>query len=141
VEDDEEVSEMAKLTRAQRTFIHDNPYYAVVTTLREDGSPHATVVWVDEDGGDVIINTAYPRKKAQELENDSRASVMVVDPADPYRWVSVSGRAELSTAGADDVIDALSRKYLGHEYRNHKAGETRVTARITPDRITAAGIE
>ena len=31
---------MASLTDEQRAFIRDNPYYAVVTTMREDGSPH-----------------------------------------------------------------------------------------------------
>jgi len=37
---------MPKLTEAQRAFIRD-PNYAVMTTLRADGSPHSTVIWVD----------------------------------------------------------------------------------------------
>ena len=44
---------MAKLSERQREFLR-NPYFGVVTTLREDGSPHNTVVWVDVDDEAVI---------------------------------------------------------------------------------------
>ena len=70
---------MAKLSEAQRAFIRDNAFYAVVTTLRADGSPHSTVVWVTEENGKVLFNTAYPRVKARDLERDPRASVVVLD--------------------------------------------------------------
>ena len=131
---------MAKLTDAQRAFVRDNPFYAVVTTLREDGSPHSTVVWVDEEDGEILFNTAYPRVKPRELEHDPRASVAVVDPADGYRWIAVSGPATLTTDGANDDIDRLSRKYTGADYQWHREGETRVTVRLRPERITAYGI-
>ena len=52
---------MAKLTEKQKEFLR-NPYVGTVTTLREDGSPHSTVVWVDDvENGDVSFNTAYGR--------------------------------------------------------------------------------
>ena len=41
---------MAKLSEKQLQFL-ENPYVGVVTTLREDGSPHSTVVWVDVEDG------------------------------------------------------------------------------------------
>lgn len=135
---------MAKLTEAQAAFIRDNPFYGVVTTLRPDGSPHSTVVWVTEENGKVLFNTAYPRVKAQELERDPRASVVVLDAADGYRWVAVSGPVELTTDGAKADIDALSRKYDGIDYPNHEKGEaigeTRVTARLTPNRVQGYGV-
>jgi PPOX class probable F420-dependent enzyme len=131
---------MARLTRRQRDFIHERPIYATVTTLRADGSPHSTVVWVDEDDGKVLFNTAYPRVKAKELDRDPRASVTLVDPEDGYRWIAVSGPATLTTEGANEDIDRLSRKYDGTDYRHHREGETRVSVRITPERVTSRGI-
>jgi PPOX class probable F420-dependent enzyme len=131
---------MAKLTDDQRAFIRDNPYYAVVTTLREDGSPHATVVWVDEDEGRILLNTAYPRAKTKDLTNDPRAAVTIIDPADPYKWISVSGPVTLTTETANDDIDRLARKYTGDDYKWHREGETRVTAWLDPDKVTAYGI-
>lgn len=132
---------MATLTEKQQEFL-DNRFYAVVTALRPDGSPHSTVVWVDRDDGTVTFNTAYPRAKPRYLENDPRLSVFVLDPEDPFRWLSVSGRAELTTEGADDHIDRLSKKYTGRDrYASHRPGEQRVTVRVHADRIEARGID
>ena len=87
---------MAELTDAQRSFIADNPYVATATTLRKDGSPHNTIVWIDAEDGTVTFNTAVGRAKERHLREDPRVAVTVVDPQNTYRWVSVSGRAELS---------------------------------------------
>ena len=128
------------LTKAQRAFLHDNAFLAVLTTLRADGSPHSTVVWVDEEGGDVLFNTAEGRAKPRHLAADPRASITVVDPSDQYRWVSVSGPAELTTEGAREQIDTLAKKYLGvDEYPWHKEGEQRVTVRIKPEKVDSTG--
>ncbi len=131
---------MSRLSDAQRAFIRDNSFYAVVTTLRADGSPHSTVVWVDERDGEVMFNTAYPRPKARELEHDPRASITVVDPNDAYRWIAVSGSVTLITEGANDDIDRLSRKYDGHAYGSYREDETRVTALLRPEKIDAHGL-
>jgi len=131
---------MTKLTDAQGAFIRDNQFCAVVTTLRKDGSPHSTIVWVDERDGKVMFNTAYPRAKARELEHDPRACVAVVDPNDAYRWLVVSGTVTLTIDGAVDDIDYLSRKYDGHDFGSHREGETRVTALLTPEKIDARGL-
>jgi PPOX class probable F420-dependent enzyme len=132
---------MAKLTDKQREFLQQ-PFVATVTTLREDGSPQSTVVWLDVDDGGVSFNTALGRAKPKHLEHDPRASVLVVDPKDPYKWVSVDGRAEITTEGADEQIDKLAKKYLGKdEYPWRNPEETRVKVRITPEHITATGLE
>jgi PPOX class probable F420-dependent enzyme len=130
---------MARLTAAQRSFLDDNPFAGIVTTLRPDGSPHSTVVWVDVDGDDVLFNTAFGRFKERNISADPRVSLAVVDPADAYRWIAVSGRASLETEGADAHIDKLSRKYLGKDYP-WGAGQERVIARIAVDKVDSAGL-
>ena len=132
---------MSNLTEKQKEFLHQ-PYVGVVTTLRPDGSPHSTVVWVDVEDGIVSFNTAYGRVKPRNLEHDPRASVTVVDPGDAYRWLSVEGLAELTTDGADAQIDRLAKKYLGEdEYPFRKEGEQRVSVRIRPERVVGAGVD
>src|SRR5688500_1336733 len=88
-----------RVTEEQGRFLRE-PNYAVVATLRSDGSPHQTVTWVDWDGKHVVVNTSDERAKRQYLEGDPRVSVLVLDREDPYRWLSVSGTAELTTEGA-----------------------------------------
>jgi PPOX class probable F420-dependent enzyme len=133
---------MAELTEAQRKFIAENPYVATVTTLRRDGSPHATIVWVDAENGTISFNTAVGRAKERHLRNDPRISLIVVDPKNTYQWVSISGRAELTTDGADDQIDRLAKKYLGEDkYPWRSPDEERISVKITPEKVDAYGFE
>jgi PPOX class probable F420-dependent enzyme len=132
---------MAKLNDAQAEFLR-NPYYAVITTLRPDGTPHQTVVWVDADDGDVLINTAEGRAKPRHMRANPNVSVAVVDPANGYHSLVVSGKAELSHDGADAHIDKLAKKYLDADtYPFRKEGEVRVVVRIRPERIESAGFD
>jgi PPOX class probable F420-dependent enzyme len=132
---------MASLTEPQRAFLNDNPFVGIITTLRRDGSPHSTVVWVDVDGDDVLVNTARGRVKERNIARDPRVSLAVVDPEDTYRWVAVTGRAVLEDDGADAHIDKLSRKYLGTDYPWRSTAGERVIARITVDRVDARGLD
>src|SRR4051812_34319812 len=102
------------LSTAQQQFL-DNPYVGVVTTLREDGSPHSTIVWVEQQGGELSFNTATGRAKERHLSNDPRLSLLVVDPQNGHQWVAVSGSGELTTDDADPQIDRLAKKYLGQD--------------------------
>ena len=132
---------MPKLTEQQQQFL-DNPYVGLVTTLRKDGSPHSTVVWVDHEDGAVSFNTALGRVKPTNLERDPRVALLVLDPNDPYKWIALDGAAELTTEGADAQIDRLAKKYIGQdEYPWRTPEERRVTVRITPRRIDAHGLD
>src|SRR5947209_20604033 len=128
---------MATLSEKQRQFL-ENPFVGVVTTLREDGSPHSTVVWVDIEDGVPSFNTASGRKKPANLENDPRAALLVIDPSDAYKWVAVDGRTEITTDGADPQIDKLAKKYIGKdEYPWRNPEEQRIKVKIQPVHVTS----
>jgi PPOX class probable F420-dependent enzyme len=132
---------MATLDEKARKFLEE-PFVGEVTTLRPNGSPHSTVVWVDVDDDGPTFNTAVGRAKERYLRQDPRVSLIVVDPENAYRWVSIDGTAELTTEGADDQIDKLAKKYLGQdEYPWRKPEEQRVTVRIRPNRVETTGLD
>ena len=132
---------MTELKESHRKFL-EQPFVGVVTTLRSDGSPHNTVVWVDVDEQGPSFNTAYPRVKPRHLEQNPHVALTVVDPNDPYKWVTIDGRAELTTDGADAQIDKRSEKYTGNpKYQGHRPDEQRVTVRILPEHVIARGLE
>ena len=81
----------SKLDDKPREFLDENPYVGVATTLRADGSPHSTIVWVDVEDGKASFNTARGRAKTKHLEHDPRASLTMVDPNNAWKWVAVSG--------------------------------------------------
>ena len=130
---------MAKLTAAEAQMFTD-PYYGVAATVRADGSPHQSVVWVDYDGENVVFNTAEGRAKPDHIRANPSVGVTVVDPQDPYRWIAVSGPAEMTEDGAREHIDALSRKYRGRDY-DLPPGQQRLIVRVKPERVTAYGLD
>ncbi|HSS81300.1 MAG TPA: PPOX class F420-dependent oxidoreductase [Gaiellaceae bacterium] len=132
---------MATLDEKAQKFL-EQPFVGTVTTLRDDGSPHSTIVWVDTNTGEVSFNTATGRAKEKHLRRDPRVSLLVVDPENTYKWVAVSGTAELTTDGADGQIDRLAKKYLGQdEYPWRNPEEERITVRITPQHVDASGFD
>jgi hypothetical protein len=68
--------------------------------------------------------------------------VLVVHPEDPYQWVAVSGRAELTTEGADEQIDHLAKKYLDQdEYPWRDPAQQRISVKIAPERVDSYGFD
>ena len=128
---------MATLTPEQAQLFLDANYGAAAT-LRADGSPHQTVVWVDWDGEHVVFNTHEGRAKARHVRRDPRVSVVVFDGANWYRWLSVSGTAELVEEGALEHVNKLAQKYTGEDY-DLPPGQKRVIVRFRPERVTAYG--
>lgn len=112
------------------------PNFATLVTLAEDGSPHASIVWIDADAGRVLVNTAEGRVKARNLHRDPRAAILVMRGNDPYDWTSITGTVE-DTVGEPEAlrhIDALSRRYDGKPW-DPVPEQRRVVFRIRPGRI------
>jgi PPOX class probable F420-dependent enzyme len=115
----------------------DRPVLASLATIASDGSPQITPLWIDVDGGDLIINTARGRAKERNLSRSPKVAVCVIDPDDPYNVIAVRGTVtEITTDGADAHIDSLAKKYLGVDtYPMRTEGEVRVKIRIRTDRV------
>jgi PPOX class probable F420-dependent enzyme len=136
------VEQQAALREAQLRFLDENPFVGVLTTLRRDGSPHSTVVWVDVEDGRVSFNTEEGRAKVRHLDDDPRVSLIVVDPSDPYKWVSISGATDVTTEGAREQIDELAKKYLGQdEYPWANPDKRRLKVMIQPAHVDSSGFD
>jgi len=131
---------MATLNEKQAKLFTDRNW-GVIATIREDGSPQVTPVWIDYDGENVLVNSARGRSKVTNIERDPRATVTVL-PADDQQsgYVMVSGPAQISEDGALEHINLLAHKYLGQDKYPHLGpGEKRVIIRIRPERIDGFG--
>ena len=132
---------MADVLSEKARALIARPVLASLATLNPDGSPQITPLWVDLDGDDVVFNTAQGRKKARNLERDSRVAVTVIDPDDQYNVVAFRGTVtEVTTDGADAHIDSLAKKYLGVDtYPMRREGEVRIRVTVRTDHIAMQG--
>lgn len=133
---------MSKLTAGQSSFLHDEPNVAVVAALRQDGTAHQTVVWVDWDGEHILLNLNTERAKLDYLQRDPRVSVLVLDRDDPFRWIGIEGTvAEITPEGAYEHIVRQAGVYLGRESYELQPGEQRILVRVALERVEAKNVE
>jgi len=125
-----------KLEGPARQLLED-PNFAFVATVRDDGTPLVVPTWVDVDNGHVVLNSNEDRTWPRRLREGGVATITVPNKDNPYEYVSFTGElVEDTHEGADEHIDRLAHKYLGaDEYPNRFPGEQRVILRLRPDRV------
>ena len=123
------------------------PICGVLTTLRGDGQPHSSLVWVDDDGLCARVNTTLQRQQGRNVLANPKVSLLVVDPENTARFIQIRGDAELSEDGAEEHLDALTRqytphpRYYGYVYpADQQYTETRVICTVHARRITLDAI-
>lgn len=133
-----------RLSTSARMLINGaNP--GILSTLNPDGSPQTSVVWVGQDGDDLVISSAAGRRKVRNLERDPRASLTIVDYEDMEQYIEVRGTATVAEDPGRALAVALGEKYNGpgggQEFLDRPPEEVRVVIRLTPLKIVdrAAG--
>jgi PPOX class probable F420-dependent enzyme len=111
--------------------------FASVATLMPDGSPHVSVMWVDSDGENIILNSAEGRVKTNNLRNDHRIAIAITDSENPYRQAMIRGKVvEVTHDEAMEHTDVLAKKYLGlDKYPYHQPTDVRVIFKVKPESV------
>jgi PPOX class probable F420-dependent enzyme len=112
---------------------------AQLATLRPDGTPHLTPVWIDLEGDRLLVNARADRLKAKHMQQRGDVAICIVDPANPFRYLAVTGVVEsVEETGAMSHMDKLAARYL--RVRNYpwaKPGDRRLLFRIRPTRVSS----
>ena len=117
--------------------LFEKPALANFATVMPDGTPNVLPVWVDYDGTYILVNTFKDSQKHRNMEKRPKVGLDIVDPSNPWHWLSVRGHiAEITEEGANAHIDKLSKKYTGQDkYGFHQPGQVRIICKIVPDRV------
>jgi PPOX class probable F420-dependent enzyme len=125
----------------------DKPVHGVLTTMMADGQPQSSIVWCDYDGAVVRVNTTLDRQKTRNIQAEPRVTLLVTDPLDSARWIEIRGTAEITTEGANQHLDKLTREYTDSSQFYGEIvplelaeKETRVICKIRPHKITLDAI-
>ncbi|MEX5634605.1 MULTISPECIES: PPOX class F420-dependent oxidoreductase [Parafrankia] len=128
----------ARLPEAVRALA-DAPTYVTLATIRPDGAPRLTVLWIARDGDDLLLSTVRGRAKERDIARDPRVGLMFLDQRDPYAYVEIRGVASLSEEGGKELIDLLSTKYTGSPYGWDGPDEVRLVIRVIAERVLTTG--
>ncbi len=120
--------------------LFEKPALAHLATVMPDGTPHLTPVWVDYDGTHILINTVRGRRKERNMRQRPQVGLTIVDPTNPWHWLSIRGRiGAVTEEGADEHLKKLAKKYTGNDDTSffRRPGQVYVIYKIEPDRVIA----
>ena len=107
-----------------RAFLADERY-ATIATIDADGSPRQAVVWYTVDGDEIVVNSAVGRRWPTNLLRDRRVSFAVIDAADGYRWVGITGTIHSFTTDQETAQADIAA--MAWRYPNEGAGDVERT--------------
>jgi len=103
---------MAQMTEAQRDAFLAEPRYAILSSLRGDGTPVSVPVWFEWDVGVAKMFTHVTTPKLKRLERDPRASVLVTNHIDEKeQWVAFDGVVSICDEGGMELAERLAARY------------------------------
>ncbi len=99
----------------------DPPNFAHLATLMADGSPKVEPTWVGRHGNFVLIATDSRGIKGKNITRDCRVALSVTNFENPYEQALIRGVViETRDDNGLEVLDALSRQYIGSEFPRRK---------------------
>lgn len=126
------------LPESARALLLDRAYGHVIT-INRDGTPQASMVWMDVDGDEPIFNTHEGRMKPKNLRRDPRIWVSIPSREDPQQYLLVSGTARVESAGAVDHVLKIAERFMGRPQTREQWPQERLIVRITPECIAGSG--
>ena len=111
---------------------------ATLATIGGDGLPQLSEVWFLHDDGELKLSLNTSRAKTNNLQVRPVCSLLILDLANPYRYLEVRGRVQVEPDPDYVFADQVGAKYGGADLRQHDLpGQSRVVVTIEPARIYA----
>ncbi len=121
------------------------PLVAKLATISSKGNPHISALWFDERDGDIIFNTWGTTRAAKNLNNNSKAALLIDTNEFPYAGIHYSGTAVVEGPANDqEGTGKMFARYMGGDVAGatEYAGQLismgeRIYIRFTPEKSVA----
>jgi PPOX class probable F420-dependent enzyme len=113
---------------------------AVLGTIGASGRPQLSAVWFLAEGDTVRVSLNTSRQKLKNLQANPAVSLLILDPANPYRYVELRGDAQIEEDPDYAFAKQVGAKYGGADLSEHDGpGDRRMTVTIVPTRVVTWG--
>jgi PPOX class probable F420-dependent enzyme len=108
---------------------------ASLATIDSNGFPQLTEVWFLLDDGELRLSLNTARQKTRNLTERPQCSLLLLDLANPYRYLEVRGRARIEPDDDYAFARKVGAKYDADLKVHDRPGESRVAVTIEPVKI------
>ncbi|HTU87012.1 MAG TPA: PPOX class F420-dependent oxidoreductase [Solirubrobacteraceae bacterium] len=105
---------------------------ASLATVGRNGFPQVTEIWFLYDDGELKLSLNSARLKTRNLQRDPRCTLLLLDLANPYRYLEVRGNAKIEPDDDYAFARKFGAKYDADLRVHDQPGETRVVVTIEP---------
>jgi PPOX class probable F420-dependent enzyme len=112
---------------------------ATLGTVGPDGRPQLSEIWFLADGDTVSLSLNTARQKTKNLQANPAATLLILDLANPYRYLEIRGDAEITPDDDYKFADRVGAKYQADLRDRDQPGDTRVVVTIRAARVRAWG--
>jgi PPOX class probable F420-dependent enzyme len=113
---------------------------AVLGTIGASGRPQLSAIWFLAEGDTIKLSLNTSRQKVKNLQANPGCSLLILDPASPYRYVELRGDAQIDADPDYEFAAKVGAKYGGADVREHDGpGDLRVVVTIVPARVVVWG--
>jgi PPOX class probable F420-dependent enzyme len=119
------------------------PLASQLVTINPSGSPQATIMWFRYEDGALLFTTTTDRVKFRNIQKNPSATLVVMDPANMYRWVVVNGKLSVDNRDPAAFYRGLAERYLDAEslteWQKRAGMDKRTVLKLTPTQIRTMG--
>jgi PPOX class probable F420-dependent enzyme len=150
VVDTDEVTSLDDLPDVYKQLL-DEPITAIIAVTAPNGRQSLNPIWFDYDGDTLLLNFAEHRKKTGWIRSEPEFTLCLMNPENPYHWVSIWGTVTNEIHEDDpeeghratEHVDKIWTKYTGNEppygLRDPSMDERRVLFQARIDKVTTFG--
>ncbi|MCC6179494.1 MAG: PPOX class F420-dependent oxidoreductase [Chloroflexi bacterium] len=113
---------------------------AILATIGPDGYPQVTALWFLLDDDTLAMSLNSSRQKTRNLRAHPECTLLILDRANPHRYIEIRARAELSPDDSYAFADKVGKKYGVNLRAMDRAGESRVVVTLHPIKINAVDL-
>jgi PPOX class probable F420-dependent enzyme len=112
---------------------------ATLATVGSDGRPQLSEVWFLAEDDTVRLSLNNSRRKTKNLVGNPACGLLILDLANPYRYLEIRGDAEIEPDPDYAFADKVGAKYSADLRDRDQPGDSRVIVTLRPARIRAWG--
>jgi hypothetical protein len=148
-----ERTELASLADLDPMYkqLMDDPVTQILGIVGPSGRANMTPMWFDYDGDQILVNCAAQRSKTQWIRDSPRLTSLLVNPANPYHWMSIKHtvaeeiseddpeRGPAVTAQLDRIWEKYTQTPGPYGLRDPSIDERRILFVCAVDRVATFG--
>jgi PPOX class probable F420-dependent enzyme len=111
--------------------------FATLATVGEDNYPQLSEVWFLAQDDQIAFSLNTSRQKLKNLQTEPACTVLILDLANPYRYVEIRGTAVVEPDDDFEFARQVGAKYDADLREHDVPGDRRAMVRIVPVRVRA----